>query len=504
LVKSGSVWLRLLLAACIGIGSAGVPVYAESPASSGSELRIEDRFESESGLWSMLGASTLANGSMRLTSSLQDQVGTIWLRQNIAPPYDVSFQFRITEPSSYGTADGIVFMFNKEKNEFPVKGGGMGFEVGSGYGVEFDTWANYEHAEYSPNVSLFHNTPVHCCDPEQSSPRLAYVDQAYIALDQWHDVTIQVRNDGVKVVWNGNPVIDYSGQLDGRFSGIGFSASTGDAVSTQEIDNVTISRPFHASSSVGELLASADSPYGSYDWIVPSGATELPLRLVVADRRSQLTVSGAAYTVTNSTYSDTGPLIQDMIIHLPESEPGASLLITAASDDGFGEDTYTFTIRRAPAVQPIGYALLRGDGRTIELYSKKALHTDTGPIPLESIKLNGLQTTVETVSFGEGPGEVHHVFVTLAQPVAAGSPFTVSILPGALEDAEENQVIQLDIPVIQENGLRAAYEDDDGIHIDDLIGTITSGYPDVNGLPGFDRYDVLMLLRLVLPPASTD
>lgn len=504
MIKSGHVWLRLLLAVCIGISLAGVPVYAEGSTDSANGVLIEDRFESDSGLWKLLGDSTLAGGSMRLTSSLQDQVGTIWLQQNLAPPYDVSFQFRITAPSVYGAADGLVFMFNKEKNEYPVKGGGMGFEVGSGYGVEFDTWANSEHAEYSPNVSLFHNTPVHCCDPAQSSPRLAYVDDAYIALDMWHEVTVKVRDDGVKVVWNGNPVLAYSGSLDDRFSGIGFSASTGEVVSTQEIDNVTISRPFHASSTAGELIAEADGPFGSYDWIIPSGLTELPLRLALSDNRSQLTVTGAAYTVTSSTYSNPGPLIQDMIVHLPVSEPGASLQVTAVSDEGLFEDSYTFNIRRLPAEQPIGYALLRGDGRTIELYSKKALYTDTGPVPLESIKVNGFQTAVQSVAFGEGPGEVHQVFLRLTTPITDGSPLTISVLPGAMEDAEENQVIQLDIPVVQENGLRASHEDEDGIHIDDLIGTLTSGYPDVNGLPGFDRYDVMMLLRLILPPASLD
>jgi hypothetical protein len=231
---------------------------------------LSDDFSTSVGSkWSLLGNAAYSDGAIRLTSSGQSQVGTIWLDQSsqqILPPYTVTFRFKIdgVDSSNVG-ADGIVFMFNKLKNNSPVSGGGMGFETinSNGYGIEFDTYNNAYDPSYD-HISLFKNNPDHSV-----APFLAQVKDTTFENAQWHDVKINVATSNVKVYLDNNLKINWNGNLDSSYSGIGLTASTGYYYNTQTIDDVVITKPATVTG-VSSSLTNAAYPVGT---VVPIEVT---------------------------------------------------------------------------------------------------------------------------------------------------------------------------------------------------------------------------------------
>ncbi|MDB5053886.1 MAG: hypothetical protein JWM44_1936 [Bacilli bacterium] len=200
---------------------------------------LSDDFSKENNSWKLLGsAKRTKDGKIMLTPSEQSKVGTIWLKQTLKPPYVVDFRFQMTgiDPSHIG-ADGITFMFNKQQNTSPISGGGMGFEINNGYGVEFDSYSNSFDPKYN-HISLFKNNPDHSV-----SPALQQVQASGFEDTNWHNVKIDVGIDTVKIYLDNTLKINWSGTIDSSFSGIGFTASTGFYYNTQYIDDVTITKP---------------------------------------------------------------------------------------------------------------------------------------------------------------------------------------------------------------------------------------------------------------------
>ncbi len=220
-----------------------------------------DDFEDEAysnSLWTYVGAAAAvdedgaSNRMMQLTDSLQNQVGTIWLEQEVAMPFSAKFRYRMDQAGYWGAADGFVFMFNKERNLLPVQGGGMGFEQGNGYGIEFDTWDNnsdfQDPSDFDgSHISLFHNNPNY----KQDQLGYTYYSPGVYS-ETWRYVNILVDEHAVRVYvgdteelndthlvleWSAASEADY---LDATYSGIGFSASTGDISSRHLIDDVVI------------------------------------------------------------------------------------------------------------------------------------------------------------------------------------------------------------------------------------------------------------------------
>jgi hypothetical protein len=217
---------------------------------------VADDFSADSGLWNYLGdAERLPNGMLKLTSSAQGQVGTVWLKQTLSPPYVATFKYWMTSPgpSPYTKvtdgADGIVFMFNKQQNTSPISGGGMGFEVGNGYGVEFDTYSNVWDPA-SNHISLFKNNPNHLLGPV-----LGQVNDNSIENNQWHDVKIVVNTGSVQVYMDNILKVNYTGTLDSAYSGVGFTASTGYYFNTQYIDNIEVAKPAMAENVISAVPA---------------------------------------------------------------------------------------------------------------------------------------------------------------------------------------------------------------------------------------------------------
>jgi hypothetical protein len=84
------------------------------------------------------------NKYMVLTQAQNGQQGILWLNPEITGPFEVQFSYK----TGGGTgADGIVFMFYKNKRYSPGGGERLAFQqdIGTpvpGYGIEFDTFKN--------------------------------------------------------------------------------------------------------------------------------------------------------------------------------------------------------------------------------------------------------------------------------------------------------------------------------------------------------------------------
>ncbi|QGQ97946.1 tandem-95 repeat protein [Paenibacillus psychroresistens] len=291
---------------------------------------LSDDFSTSTGSkWTRIGINNTptyaTDGTMRLTSSGQGQVGTIWLDQNqlsapILPPYTVTFRFLINEADSTNVgADGIVFMFNKQQNSTPVSGGGMGFQTGNGYGIEFDTYSNAFDPSYN-HISLFKSNPDHSAI---GTPYLAQVQDNTFENAQWHNVKINVGTGNVKVYLDNNLKLNWSGTLDSTYNGIGLTASTGYYYNKQSIDDVVITKPATVTG-VSSTLANGAYPAG----------TVIPIQMTFNDT---ISVSGAPYlslnTGRNATYisgSGTNTLTFNYAVQAGNTTSDLNYLSTAA------------------------------------------------------------------------------------------------------------------------------------------------------------------------------
>ena len=202
---------------------------------------IADDFSSSTELWHFLGSANLAEDTVELTPSLPGQTGTIWLRQSLNPPFAVDFRFRMSDINDacycgYNDgADGIVFMFNKEKNVDAISGGGMGFEPGNGYGIEFDTWPN----EWDPSGG---HIALIASNPSAAENHLFSVDKTNLEDGNWHTSRIVVEPGRVVVYMDGELIKSFSHTFDPTYSGVGFSASTGFYIERHQLDDVKFTK----------------------------------------------------------------------------------------------------------------------------------------------------------------------------------------------------------------------------------------------------------------------
>jgi len=132
--------------------------------------------------------------------------------------------------------DGFVFMFYKNKAAYgiPASGYQKGFELSNGtdvrgYGLQFD---NY----------------LQTCDPSSTDYYAIIKDNVctilgglefdWIGDNNWHLVQVAFAEGGIRITIDGETTTDSQIEdPDYSFSGIGFSAGTGSAYGTYEIDN---------------------------------------------------------------------------------------------------------------------------------------------------------------------------------------------------------------------------------------------------------------------------
>ena len=153
-----------------------------------------------------------------------------WIGTAIFANYDLTSrqweaEFRYKIGGGTG-ADGLVFMFYKNKQQYtPGYGGRLAFSKSdenpvAGYGVEFGNWYNGEYNDPSgSHIAIIKN---------HVGTHLASVNDSRTEDNQWHTALIQYNDGTVSVYVDDGLVLIYTiADPDYTYTGIGLSASTG-------------------------------------------------------------------------------------------------------------------------------------------------------------------------------------------------------------------------------------------------------------------------------------
>jgi hypothetical protein len=174
------------------------------------------------------------------------QAGVIWFDRDIFSPFTAEFRYK----AGSGTgADGLVFMFYKQKDYDPYNGGCLGFTTppgGSssstlvpGYGIEFDNFNNGFDGgtEQFDDPSGNHIAII----KDSVDNHIKYVVDPRTEDDRWHNVKIIVGNSIIEVYVDSELVLRWEGKIDRTYGGLGFSGATGYYDYWHIIDDVKIS-----------------------------------------------------------------------------------------------------------------------------------------------------------------------------------------------------------------------------------------------------------------------
>jgi outer membrane protein assembly factor BamB len=186
------------------------------------------------------------------------QAGVIWFNRDISSPFTAEFRYK----AGSGTgADGLAFMFYKQKDYDPYNGGCLGFTTppgGSssstpvpGYGIEFDNFNNgFDGGEGQFDDPSGNHIAI---IKDSVDNHIKYVDDPRTEDDQWHNVKIIVGNSTIEVYVDSELLLRWEGKIDRTYGGFGFSGATGYYDFWHIIDDVSIV--------LGETIDNAISAY---------------------------------------------------------------------------------------------------------------------------------------------------------------------------------------------------------------------------------------------------
>lgn len=206
---------------------------------------IKDNFETDTDEWNFMGSAyRSSNGYAVLTKNKNAQVGAMWLKRGINKPFVTSFKYKLGGGTG---ADGFVFMFGKKPNTLGNSGRELGFKVGNGYGVEFDSFYNEFHGEHcgvnTRHIALIKDKLSSGTAGKVLTPLAVNLEPKYAKLirdNKWHDVEVRVTTEGVDVYVDGGHAVQYTGEISFDYDGFGFAGSTGTSNDNQYIDDVVI------------------------------------------------------------------------------------------------------------------------------------------------------------------------------------------------------------------------------------------------------------------------
>lgn len=151
-----------------------------------------------------------------------------------SPPFAVELEFSIYDNdggSVYSSADGIAFMFGKNRSAYgtPPIGPYRGVIVdGSGYSVHFSIYGTRQVI-----LADGWGTPL----KTNSGPQVSSI----YTHGQWKKVRVEVRSTSVKVHYDGALIIDHTGTINATtHKAFGFGAGTGAADGRHSIRNVRL------------------------------------------------------------------------------------------------------------------------------------------------------------------------------------------------------------------------------------------------------------------------
>ncbi|MTI23031.1 hypothetical protein E1176_18515 [Fulvivirga sp. RKSG066] len=172
-----------------------------------------------------------------IPDNLQYAATALFIEGDYQPPYTISFDYKIYDDGgvsgSYdlGTADGIVFFF--QKNQQPYKNGTTvpsgnkrGFiDDGTGYGVAISPYGNRR-------IDYWYESPDNVL--QSTATTLAYTGNT------WVSARIHLFSDGFDLYLNGTKVMSDYTDLDLTHSKMGFGAATGGGDGLHMIKNIQV------------------------------------------------------------------------------------------------------------------------------------------------------------------------------------------------------------------------------------------------------------------------
>ncbi|WP_437306558.1 L-type lectin-domain containing protein [Sorangium sp. So ce388] len=176
-----------------------------------------------------------------LTEARRDQAGALVYRTPIAADsFTATFEFRL------GRGDGLGFMLEATgETAVGEPGGGLGMAGLAGYGVELDTYDNFDCGDRDDNhVGVDDLT--RSCEEGGLSSLSQGVRSVALGDGAFHTARIDFDEGAVSVSIDGETLIQgfvIDGFPVGSTFFYGFAAGTGDAVARQEIRNVSITFP---------------------------------------------------------------------------------------------------------------------------------------------------------------------------------------------------------------------------------------------------------------------
>lgn len=237
-----------------------------------------------------LNGDAIATGEdcYRLTTTLQNQNGTVWYGDQIDLNFPFNIQFRMNLGNNDGGADGICFVIQTVgTSAIGASGGGMGYlNFGTSLGIEFDTYQNgdyndpgFDHIAIQRNGDINHNSPTgNLAGPVQMSPFNQNTEdgQEHVVQIVWEPVgktvsvyfdcyfRTQAQIDLQQEIFNGNNLVYW-----------GFTAATGGLFNDQTVcleenildvnDAVTVcpglSTPLYAGASLDGAYTWAPATY---------------------------------------------------------------------------------------------------------------------------------------------------------------------------------------------------------------------------------------------------
>lgn len=193
-----------------------------------------DDFSTATRYWSYYGSAYRSMNDVVLTDGF-GQAGVMWFKSQVYVPMSMTFRFIIGGGNG---ADGMVAMFNKDRNYIPGGGSALGFTETdtnpvAGYGVEFD---EYPHSAWDPTIN-----PHVGLIQGIASNHLYYADDSRIGDGAPHDAKIEVLDSMGMLTIDNSPSLSVGPiSFDRTYGGLGFSGATGGLWNIHRMDDVSL------------------------------------------------------------------------------------------------------------------------------------------------------------------------------------------------------------------------------------------------------------------------
>jgi hypothetical protein len=231
--------------------AAALPVTATAAAAAPTDWPVRYADFHDTSALTLNGSAEVAETAgqrrvLRLTSGVRDQAGSVWARKRIRPATSFQSTFEVAMTGGAGHADGLAFVL---QSDGPRVVGGSGGSIGYGglshsVAVEFDTYANPTDVDGN-HVAVV--TGGRADDPQDAVPAPMplfggplRVRIHYAAAAQVLKVWLRPATTGAAEVRVLTRDLDLKAALGGKRFWLGFTAATGESVSTQEIHNWTV------------------------------------------------------------------------------------------------------------------------------------------------------------------------------------------------------------------------------------------------------------------------